>query len=63
MMQCGKCDHWVHAKCENLTGELTVRSPAAACVVLQKSKSIVILLCFVITVVYFCADATSLLSR
>lgn len=24
MMQCGNCDHWVHAKCENLTGEWTV---------------------------------------
>ncbi|KAB5550286.1 hypothetical protein PHYPO_G00052090 [Pangasianodon hypophthalmus] len=22
MMQCGKCDHWVHAKCENLTDEM-----------------------------------------
>ncbi|XP_077162914.1 histone-lysine N-methyltransferase 2A isoform X2 [Paroedura picta] len=22
MMQCGKCDHWVHAKCENLSDEM-----------------------------------------
>ncbi|MGH0185036.1 UNVERIFIED_CONTAM: hypothetical protein FKN15_016516 [Acipenser sinensis] len=22
MMQCGKCDHWVHSKCENLTDEM-----------------------------------------
>ncbi|XP_058270057.1 histone-lysine N-methyltransferase 2A isoform X1 [Hemibagrus wyckioides] len=22
MMQCGKCDHWVHAKCESLTDEM-----------------------------------------
>lgn len=21
MMECGRCNHWVHAKCENLTGE------------------------------------------
>lgn len=21
MMQCGTCNHWVHAKCEDLTGE------------------------------------------
>ncbi|CAI9554322.1 unnamed protein product, partial [Staurois parvus] len=22
MMQCGKCDRWVHSKCENLTDEM-----------------------------------------
>ncbi|KAL8173483.1 UNVERIFIED_CONTAM: Histone-lysine N-methyltransferase 2A, partial [Gekko kuhli] len=22
MMQCGKCDHWVHSKCENLSDEM-----------------------------------------
>lgn len=22
MMQCAQCDHWVHAKCEGLSGEL-----------------------------------------
>uniref|UniRef100_A0A8C7HIF5 Histone-lysine N-methyltransferase n=1 Tax=Oncorhynchus kisutch TaxID=8019 RepID=A0A8C7HIF5_ONCKI len=22
MMQCGRCDHWVHSKCENLTDEM-----------------------------------------
>lgn len=21
MMECGRCNHWVHAKCENLTGQ------------------------------------------
>lgn len=21
MMQCGTCNHWVHAKCEDLTGD------------------------------------------
>lgn len=21
MMQCAQCDHWVHAKCEGLSGE------------------------------------------
>lgn len=24
MMQCAQCDHWVHAKCEGLSGELGV---------------------------------------
>nr|2KYU_A Chain A, Histone-lysine N-methyltransferase MLL [Homo sapiens] len=22
MMQCGKCDRWVHSKCENLSDEM-----------------------------------------
>lgn len=24
MMQCGTCNHWVHAKCEDLTGNLYI---------------------------------------
>ena len=23
MVQCGKCDHWVHARCENMSGKAT----------------------------------------
>lgn len=31
MMQCGRCNHWVHAKCENLTGECSFSNHQKYC--------------------------------
>lgn len=38
MMQCGTCNHWVHAKCEDLTGECFSRP---CCVPVSKRISLI----------------------